>query len=506
MMDHGELGTLVDWLDALPEEVVCTRPWLCVAYAWALINAGHFDAVEPRLLNAEEALLEIAAGESNLYQHVTGHIESIRAYSMTLTGDISRAAEFALKALDRLPKRDLITRAWATTVLASGYRHRGGLEAANRTLTKAIAISQASSDNTVTVYALCDLARLNILQGELHKAAATCQDALQLADEYVKRSGHQIPVIGHAYTHLSSILREWNSLKSALRYAKDGLELCKQWGHPVVIFYGFVEVARVLQAIEDEDGALHANREANHIASTISTWHVACADAREAQLRLLQGDVTTAARWVRKSKLSVDDEISFQNEIIYCTLSRVLIAQGKSDEALRLLARLMKMAEAAAAKGYMIELLILMSIALQKQGKMERALIALERALSLAEPEGHVRSFIDEGGPMGKLLRQAATRGTALDYTGRLLAALEKETKNERWMKGPTSSPPVEPLTERELEVMRLLITHLTSTDIAEQLTISANTVRTHTKSIYSKLDVHSREEAVKKAEKLNLL
>jgi LuxR family maltose regulon positive regulatory protein len=221
---------------------------------------------------------------------------------------------------------------------------------------------------------------------------------------------------------------------------------------------------------------------------------------------LLQGDVTVVARWAENSKLRVDDDISFQNEIIYCTLSRVLIAQGELDEALRLLARLMKMTEAAAANGYLIELLILKSIALQKQGKMERALTASDRAISLAAPEGYVRSFINEGAPMAKLLCQATTRGTAVNYTGRLLAALEKETEDKRWMTKPASFPLVEPLTERELEVMRLLTTHLTSTDIAAQLTISANTVRTHTKSIYSKLDVHSREEAVQKAEKLNLL
>ena len=156
--------------------------------------------------------------------------------------------------------------------------------------------------------------------------------------------------------------------------------------------------------------------------------------------------------------------------------------------------------------GYVIEILILQAMALQAQGEEDQALTVLERALALAEPQGYARIFIDEGAPMGKLLRQAIARGIAVDYAGKLLAALEIEMKDERRATASAPSSLVETLSERELEVLRLLTTHLSSTEIAEELFIAASTVRSHIKSIYGKLDVHTRREAVARAQDLGLL
>jgi LuxR family maltose regulon positive regulatory protein len=156
--------------------------------------------------------------------------------------------------------------------------------------------------------------------------------------------------------------------------------------------------------------------------------------------------------------------------------------------------------------GYVIEILVLQAMALQAQGKIDQALTPLERALSLAEPEGYVRTFVDEGPPMAQLLRQAVARGIAVDYVGKLLAALEKETKEKQRMMEPFPPSLVEPLSQRELEVLRLLTTHLSSTEIAEELFIAASTVRSHIKSIYGKLNVHSRKDAVRRAKELELL
>ena len=283
---------------------------------------------------------------------------------------------------------------------------------------------------------------------------------------------------------------------------------------------GYVNLARSLQAIGDADGALNAIQEAKQVASGLSAWYVVMMETYEARLRLAQGDVAAASRWAQESGLSVDDELSFQRQDEYRTLARVLIAQGKQrpgrslDEALELLARLLKAAEAAGAMLYVIDILVLQAMALQAQGERDQALTALERALSLAEPEGYVRTFVDEGIPMAKLLQQAAARGIVLDYVSKLLAALESETKDERQMTEPSpwslvlgpSSSLVEPLSERELEVLRLLTTRLSSTEIAEELFISVNTVRSHIKNIYGKLNVHKRRDAIQRAKELRLL
>ncbi len=521
MMDHGELITLVGWLEALPEEVVRSQPWLCVAHAWALVHAGELDAVEPLLQAAEKALdafnehaeipaipapgtqAQVSRAES---QHIAGHVAAIRAYVRTLRGDMSRVQELAHEALERLPEGDWMARSWAATLLASAFRYGGDLPAAAQALTEALAISQTAGDSNIAANVLCDLAELQVVQGQLHKAAATCQDALEHSHGYARRGGRQLPIIGHAYTRMSVVLREWNDLEAAVRYAREGLELGKQWGQVAVLLHGYGEVARALQAIGDMDGALEAIQKARHITSDVSTWFVARASSWDARLRLAQGDVAAASRWAQESGLGVDDELSFQRYEEYRTLARFCVAQGRVDEALRLLARLLNVAETAGATGYMIEILVLKAMAHQIQGEMEQAITALERALTLAEPEGYVRTFIDEGSSMGKLLRQATARGIALGYVGKLLTALEKGTKGKRHLGKAFPASMVEPLSKRELEVLRLLKTHLSSTDIADELTISVNTVRTHIKSIYSKLNVHSRQDAVQRAQELELL
>jgi len=243
--------------------------------------------------------------------------------------------------------------------------------------------------------------------------------------------------------------------------------------------------------------------------------------AWEMQVRLAQGDATASWRWAQASGLSVDDEIQFHRYEVYCTFAQILIAQSKPDRALTLLARLLAVAETAGGMGCVIEVQVLQAIALQATGRVNWALAALSRALSLAEPEGYVRTFIDEGEPMGRLLRQTIARGTAVDYASRLVTALEAETARDP-LGRPHSRPlggsaakghaasgterPVEPLTERELQVLRLLSTHLSRREMAGQLYVSVNTVRFHVKNIYTKLGVHSRSDAIRRAGELKLL
>jgi LuxR family maltose regulon positive regulatory protein len=189
-------------------------------------------------------------------------------------------------------------------------------------------------------------------------------------------------------------------------------------------------------------------------------------------------------------------------------LARVLIAryrservEGSIDEAMGLLERLLKAAEEGGRMGSAIEILVLQALAHEAQGDIPHALVPLERALALAEPEGYVRIFVDEGPPMAALLREAAKQRIAPDYVGRLLAAF-----GGAGGKRPAAQPLIEPLSERELQVLELLGTELSGPEIARELVVSLNTMRTHTKSIYSKLGVNSRRAAVRRAEELGLL
>ena len=497
MVYQGQLAALASWLARIPTEAMNSRPWLCIAQAWTLVYKGQLDAVEPLLQTAEESL----AAEG---QRIKGHIAAIRAYAAFLSWD-ARAMEFAREALDYLSEDDLMVRGLAAMVLAIGYFGSGDLAAAEQAFAEAIVASKATNDRYVAINALCELSDLQTTRGRLHKAAATCRDALQMADASRRQGGKRLPIAGYALGRLSVVLREWNDLPVAKNHAQECVELSKHWGQADAQILAHSFLAGASLANGDTDGALDAIRAAKQMAEMVSPRYRDFVAAREASVLLATGDVTAATRWMTESGLSVDDD-PYRPIRNYIVLARVLIAQAQIEKAMSLLAHLLKMAEESSAMGYVIELSILQALALQAAGRTNQALDPLERALSLAETEGYVRIFINEGAPMSRLLRQAIAKGTGVVYAGRLLTALEADAESRRQPSVTARASMVDPLSERELEVMRLLTTHLSSTDIAGELTISVNTVRTHIKSIYGKLGVHSREEAVQKAEALHLL
>jgi LuxR family maltose regulon positive regulatory protein len=232
-----------------------------------------------------------------------------------------------------------------------------------------------------------------------------------------------------------------------------------------------------------------------------------------------QGKLTEALAWAREQSLSPDDTLSYLREFEHITLARVLIAQYKSQRAeaslhaaIGLLERLLQAAEEGKRTGSVIEILALRALACQAQGNLPRALASLERALTLAEPEGYVRAFVDEGRQMQLLmadLRLAIEKQTThspLGYIDRILASFPQSVTASKSTIGNQRSALAEPLSERELDVLKLLATELDGPEMARELVVSLNTLRTHTKNIYSKLGVTNRRAAVRRAEELGLL
>jgi LuxR family maltose regulon positive regulatory protein len=500
MIYHGELATLTGWLEALPTKTVRSRPWLCVAYAWVLVYAGQPGRIEPVLQDAEEALEDY--DEPVGRQRIAGHIATIRARTLTQKREFSRAAALTREALEHLPEEDLMVRSLTTGLAGVALRMSGDLVAAVQATTEAIALARAADANSIAVDCLCDLVRLQRTRGQLRKAATTCHDALRLAGGPIGPRGWSSPIIGQASGCLSLILREWNDLEAALYYARDGLKVCRRWGQISYLSLAYRAVAKTLQAIGDASGALDAIQQARQVATDLPSPIIALVTAWEMQMRLAQGDTAAAWRWAQKSGLSVDDELEFHRYEEYHTLALALIAQGELGEALVLLARLLEMAEAASAVGLAIEVLVLQAIALQAKGQVDQALTTLKRALSLAEPEGYVRTFVDEGEPMARLLRRALSQGIAPNYVARLLAAFDRAVEPTLTV----AQPLVEPLSERELEVLRLIVVGLSNPEIARELVIAVSTVKSHVNHIYGKLGVESRTRAVARAQELNLL
>ena len=243
---------------------------------------------------------------------------------------------------------------------------------------------------------------------------------------------------------------------------------------------------------------------------------------------LKQGRLAEALGWAREQGLSVDNEICYTSEFEHITLARVLIAAGKSDreagsldQATQLLGRLLQAAETGGRLGSAIQILLLQALASQAQDNLPHALAVLERALALAEPEGYVRIFVDEGEPVrlliadfrpapavGQVLRIEKQKGDQdyklIGYSDKLLAAFSQPMPESQSKIRNQQSTMVEPLSERELEVLKLLRSELSGPEIAQQLSVSINTFRTHTKNIFIKLGVNDRRAAIRRAEDLD--
>jgi len=491
VVNHGESATLLRWLGELPAEVVQTHPWLCVAHAWTLVYAGQLPAAAP-LLHAAERSLAAKTVSLEEAQHIAGHIAAIRSYIVYLEGKWGTAAELARQALHDLSLEDAAARGFAATTLSTALRLQGNLEAASAALAEAVQRSRGGQDSHVAVTALAGLAGLQTVQGQLHKAAATCREALQLADEHYRQSGRYLPAAGAAHARMSVVQCEWNNLQAAIAHAREGMERSRQGGLAEGWADNACYLAVALQAAGDTEGANQALQEARQLASRLSDWYVATLDAYEIGIRLDQGNLPAA---VRLTQHRTGPSL---------LVARVRVAQGRWGQALRMLERLERAYEDEGATQYWIQSLVLQAVAWQGQGEIERALGVLERVLLVTEHKGHIRSFIRLGPPMGQLLHLAAAQGIAVGYVGQLLAALA-----ERAAPGPADPAAAvlaEPLSERELDVLRLLGTHLSAPEIARELTIAASTVRSHIKSIYGKLQVHSRDEAVVRARELYLL
>lgn len=507
MFVRREMTTMKGWLEALPEAQVRARPRLSLAYAWVLLVDGQLKAVEPRLRDVESQLqLDRIDEEHDPRRAIRGQIAAIRSLAACFRGEVGRAVSFSRQALDDLPADDLYLRSMMTINIAlnltGSYGSNIDVAAAGRVLAEAARASQASDDPHTALLTLALLAETQIARGQLHRAAETLQQSLQLAERHVLRSDQTWPV-ACAAIGLGEVLYEWNELDAAAARLQQCLELSETEAGRAAWSIDYLPLAHLYQAQGAPDLAHEMIQRAEQLARQSNiTWLKTRAAACRAKLWLRQGNLAAAVAWAEECGLKIGADIGYRREGEYATLARVWIAQGKVDQALELLAWLLDVTEAAKLMRSVIEILVIQALALQSQGNTTEAVIALERALVLAEPEGYIRTFVDEGAPLADLLRQAASGGISPEYVSRLLAAFAEASDTAL----PTSQPLVEPLTERELEVLALIAAGMTNQEIGQELIITVGTVKRHLHNIYGKLNVSNRTQAVTRARELNLL
>jgi LuxR family maltose regulon positive regulatory protein len=508
LMDHGELSKLVDWMNTVPVEVRRTRPWLCVAHAWAAVYTGQMAAVEPCLQEAER-VLHVQVTDQALDPRLVGHIATIRSNVALLVGADDQAVELACDALRSLPDKDYLARGCALRVLGLTYRTDGDLDTTLILLREASEMNRLAGDSHLAVTVLHDLALTEMMHGELQQALAACQEGLRLVEEHRQRGGGQLPATGYIYGLLGRVLCEQNDLEAAANYAQASVALSRHWELAEVLADCYVDLALVLRSRGELDAALDAIRAARQTAQRLSDWYVSMIEPYEARIQLARGDLAAVAQWAARQQHVTDfgrDAYTAHNGL---TLARLFIAQRRYGDALPVLEQVLRASEKVQATAQVLAALVLEALVFEAQHKTDLALNALKRALMLGEPRGYVRIFVDEGAPLGNLLRQAAARGIAIEYVERLLAALkEDQDRRERHLhlSAPSAQPLGEPLTDRELEVLRLVTIGQSNEAIAETLVISIETVKKHLKNIYGKLDVHSRVEATNRAREAGLL
>jgi LuxR family transcriptional regulator, maltose regulon positive regulatory protein len=512
-MDGGYQSDIwLDWARALPERLVQARPLLCLGYGWAMLNGGDLEGAEPWLRRAE-GFLSLPEGDRERLlvadpaqlQTLTAAVASARAFRALALGDIDATLRYTRQALDADVEQTHASQIQAVALRGIAQWAVGDLAAADRSLI-ACAAGMLEAGRVADAIGMAFIfGEIRITLGQLHAAFAAYERAFQLID----RLGYALPYgVEDLHRGLADLYRERGDLALAQRHLTTGEELgargvtLPDWRQRL-----HASQARLLLSQGDLAGALaRLDLAERHFIRTPLPEQRPVAALR-ALVFIRQGDLAAAMAWARSHAVSAAGPPSFLREFEQITLARLLIARTRADssmslarEALGLLGQLLRAAEEGGRIGSAIEILILVALAHQARGDAPAALDPLRRALELAEPEGYVSLFVDEGAPLVELLRIAERRNIAPAYTRRLLTALGAIEPS------PVEPALAEPLTDREIAVLRLLGTELSGPEIARALVVSLNTLRSHTKNIYGKLAVRSRRAALQRAAELGLI
>ena len=396
----------------------------------------------------------------------------------------------ARRALDHLHPDNLASRTTATWTLGYAYLLQGERAASKRAFTEAIALSQASGDRFTALLATIGLGNLQEVENQLHLAAETYQRVLHLAGE------RPLQVVYEAHLGLARICYEWNALEAAELHGRESLHLARQYESDVDRFVACeVFLARLKLAQGDVAGAAAMLAEASQSARQqhfVSRFPEVA--AAQVLTLLRQGQLAAAAQLAEMHSLPLSQ-------------ARVHLAAGNPSAALAVLVRLREQVETRGWADEQLKVLVLEALALQALGEQDQAVLVLGETLALAEPGGCIRTFVDEGAPMAHLLAQVAAQGLMPDYLGKVRAVFEAE---EQQYEDQSSPPPTQPLIEslspREVEVLQLIAQGLPNREISERLFLALDTVKGHTRSLFGKLQVHRRTEAVARARELGLL
>jgi LuxR family maltose regulon positive regulatory protein len=510
---------LYRWLAELPDNFISSSPSLCIFRAWDQLVRGQQDAAEQSLQAAEQGLetspdrttesspIELNQLPDSESMKLRGRAASIRAFLAFFRGDMSGIISYARQALEYLPEQDLTWRSSITIALGDAHSIKGDLGAAYNAQLEALKVCKGADDIHLVMLANMKFAITLRSQGKLQRTIELCRQQVQFSKEC---GLSQTGMVGLLSAIWGEVLAELNDLDGALQLTKKCDELIKGGENVAMLGRSYQCLIRILFSRGDLAGAEEIIQKMEKIArkSDVPPWITIQMTAWQVRLWLAQDKLDAASRWVGECGLYADGESTLPHEIDYVvlikyiTLARILIAQEQLEKAIGLLQHLLDAAEAGGRTTRVIEIRLLQALAFRAGGDTLQAMTSLGQALSIAEPGGYIRIFIDEGPPIAELFEIILDKKIDIPrvYIKKLLSAFRLHRLVE------TDNGLVERLSERELEVLRMITGGLSNKQIMEELFLSLSTVKTHIRNIYSKLNVHSRMEVTVKARELNLL
>jgi len=487
---RGAIAPVLHWLESLPPTVLDANPSLWVMYASALSMTGQLNNVEEKLQSAEAALQGFEPDDK--IRNLIGHIAAIRALLAASQNQVETIIAQSQRALEYLHKDNLAVRTATIWKMGIAYHLQGNRDAAKQAYSEAIAICQVSGNIMINISATSGLGNVQESENQLYLASETYRRVQQLAGDT------PLPVASDAYLGLARIFYEWNDLDAAQQHGQQSVKLALQMENTGRFIPCEVFLARLKLAQGDVDGAFSILADTSQFIRQHNFLYRMPEVAAAQVLTLLhQGNLATAAHLAQTYELPI------------CQ-ARVHLAQGDPSAALAVLESLRQQVEAKGWQDEKLKCLVLQAVAHHAHGEKDRAVQLLGDALTLSEPGGFIRIFIDEGLPMAQLLSEADAHGIMPDYIGILRAAFEaekKESEDRSYLPAlPLAQPLIEPLSQREIEVLQLVAQGLSNQEISERLFLALSTVKGYNREIFGKLQVQRRTEAVARARELGLL
>lgn len=493
-MEHNfQTIAWLGWVKKLPDAVICSRPWLCVQIGWAYSDVGELEPSEIHLQHAERALTGMEAQEE--FKPIPATIALIRSGNAQIEGNLPETVRYAELSIQLAPENDSLIHAQAAITLGFTQWAVGDVQASLQAMLTWMDDMQKLGNQMYVIASAFVVADMQVTLGHLGEAENILHQMIQRAAAYGQDA---INVTAHHHLGLAMLAHERGDdaavaqrlqLVAELGQRSTLIDWAYRWG---------LAQARLKESAGAWDEALQFLDEAQrgYVKNPIPMLQPV--EARKARIYLKQGRLDMAQAWARERRLSVRDEVSYLGEYELLTLARIHLAERSFEGVHPLLERLLALAESQKRTGSVMEILITQSLLYHAQDDQPNALTVLKRALTLAEPQGYLRTFIDEGEPMRALLEKYLNNRDS-SYAQRLLSSFpQSKIANPK-------SKIVDPLSDRELEVLKLLRTELSGPEIAERLIVSLNTLRTHTKNIFNKLGVNNRRSAVRRAEELDL-